>query len=522
MLDLKPGTPRPEAPADLLGSGCDRAGSAIRDPAELLAEIERSDLFSPGYPRRPRRAHADAGAMTLEEKRASLGPSLEALRRTPDVQTLVGLVRALGRARYASAVPTLAKLWVDCALVPVRAAAGHALRAIGTEEALSTLQALIEDADHLSVYLGVLSIFDQEPPAAFKRLAAYFMPERVRSPGGAAIPTQVLAIFAPSAFSGPEAAPRWSEERAPEWLRGDLRWVELCCRLRQDEVLGRIAREVLRHAEPRLVRRVLGAVRAREPRSRLRSRLPPRNSAPSDLLARYRRGEHEAVWKEIRSQGAIALPQREEVCAVARETMQRVAHGADWMADRLRRRGWLVLGGALRTACSDQDNGIMDRIESSTGAPLPPALSAFWEIAGGIDFVWNYNQGEPLALIPGLGLGIDDLDPLCVGPAIWTQGALEEWEQERPEDPELRDPLALPLAPDALHKADISGGPPYSVEVPFAGADPLVANEPHRLPFVDYLRLCFAWGGFPGLERVGERPDVREFVNEMTRECEPF
>jgi hypothetical protein len=56
------------------------------------------------------------------------------------------------------------------------------------------------------------------------------------------------------------------------------------------------------------------------------------------------------------------------------------------------------------------------------------------------------------------------------------------------------------IAPDALHKADVGGGEPYGVAVPDFRADAKVLNEPRNLLFVDYLRLCFRWGGFPGWE----------------------
>ena len=49
-----------------------------------------------------------------------------------------------------------------------------------------------------------------------------------------------------------------------------------------------------------------------------------------------------------------------------------------------------------------------------------------------------------------------------------------------------------------LHKADTSGGDPYQVAVPDLRADGELLNERHRLFFVDYLRLCFSFGGFPG------------------------
>jgi hypothetical protein len=49
-----------------------------------------------------------------------------------------------------------------------------------------------------------------------------------------------------------------------------------------------------------------------------------------------------------------------------------------------------------------------------------------------------------------------------------------------------------------LHKANVSGGDPYAIFVPAPVADAPVEFEPNSVNFVEYLRLVFAWGGFPG------------------------
>src|SRR5262245_66421957 len=58
----------------------------------------------------------------------------------------------------------------------------------------------------------------------------------------------------------------------------------------------------------------------------------------------------------------------------------------------------------------------------------------------------------------------------------------------------------IAIAPDDLHKANTSGGDPYEIAVPDERADGEVQNERHRVLFVEYLRLCFEFGGFPGYE----------------------
>ena len=118
---------------------------------------------------------------------------------------------------------------------------------------------------------------------------------------------------------------------------------------------------------------------------------------------------------------------------------------------------------------------------------------------------------------------MDEMDPLCVNSPDEVSYLFEEWKEQRSGvDPEFADPFNLDLAPDYFHKANISGGDPYGVELPFLGVDPIFSEEAHGLPFVDYLRLSFRWGAFPRLERHADRPDVREFVVLMTQDLELF
>jgi hypothetical protein len=55
----------------------------------------------------------------------------------------------------------------------------------------------------------------------------------------------------------------------------------------------------------------------------------------------------------------------------------------------------------------------------------------------------------------------------------------------------------LPVAPDRLHKDNVSGGPPYRLVVPDGCADGLFVAEA-TMPFVSYLNWVFRSGGFPG------------------------
>ena len=102
-------------------------------------------------------------------------------------------------------------------------------------------------------------------------------------------------------------------------------------------------------------------------------------------------------------------------------------------------------------------------------------------------------------------------DPLVVEAPAYDD--LEEYrELGDPDDPGARDDegwtgrYLLEFAPDALHKANISGDSPYAIAFPDPAADApvLELDAPYARTFVGYLRECFRWGGFPGL---AARPD---------------
>jgi hypothetical protein len=243
------------------------------------------------------------------------------------------------------------------------------------------------------------------------------------------------------------------------------------------------------------------------------------------LLKRYGAGEFDQVWREIRSHAKLEGEFRDEVMEVADATMRRVAQNADLITERLQAIGWQALLSEyqnLRTLPKSSDEAAFSRIVEISGAPIPPTLLAFWRVVGGINWVWDYDSGgRPPDL--GIDLPPEEHDALCVdAPSVITY-LFDEWIDQKEEaglDFKVR--LRIDLAPDDLHKANISGGSPYGIVVPFLGADPLFSEERHGLPFLDYLRLAFRWAGFPGLDRHWARRDVQSFLARFGKDLIPF
>lgn len=243
------------------------------------------------------------------------------------------------------------------------------------------------------------------------------------------------------------------------------------------------------------------------------------------LLKRYCAGEFDQVWREIRSHTSIEGGFRDEVTEVADATMQRVAQNADLIASRLQAVGWQVLSSqhhGLRTQPKSSDESVFSRINEISGTPIPPTLLAFWRVIGGINFVWDYNSED---MPPDLGFDLpsEEHDALCIDAPSAVTYLFDEWVDQRGDTEfDLDHQLRIDLAPDYLHKANISGGSPYCILVPFLGADPLFSDERHGLPFLDYLRLAFRWAGFPGLDRHSARSDVQEFIAKFGKDLIPF
>jgi hypothetical protein len=153
-------------------------------------------------------------------------------------------------------------------------------------------------------------------------------------------------------------------------------------------------------------------------------------------------------------------------------------------------------------------NEVVQRIQSGR----PPSRSP--EMAAGLrackEMVTQLQR--PLAVA---GPEIDS-DPLVVEPYF---GDLEDGPAEDESDDDADEAHAVIIAPDPIHKTNQSGGSPYCIRIPDPAADAPLEGEEDYGTFVEYLRTCFQWGGFPGLRTVAEPP--REELAFLTEGLSP-
>lgn len=218
----------------------------------------------------------------------------------------------------------------------------------------------------------------------------------------------------------------------------------------------------------------------------------------ASLADRYKAGEYKEVWSELLTfeEGIGDEPLFSEAHSVACETMSRVRTNVELLIPRLQSIGYkfgVYPDGSLPAYClgahvlppSDVESKI-DGLEELIGT-IPLSLRVFWEVVGSVDFIGCHpdwpEYSDPLVVYPIDGIELEYAD--------WRK-ACEEYGTEDVGR------FAIPVAPDSHHKDNVSGGPSYSIFVPNGSVDAKLEHERYETTFVDYLRIAFRCGGFPG------------------------
>lgn len=251
-------------------------------------------------------------------------------------------------------------------------------------------------------------------------------------------------------------------------------------------------------------------------------------------LDRYLAGEREAVWAELTALGAAARdePLEPDATAVARETMRRARANVELLAQRLTAIGYRFIRDMQDQPFEPSDAealATLRQLQREYG-PLPLSVTSWYEEVGAVDFRGVY---------PGLSafetVDLSNLGMFFQGRRLRvsltpefrilsdTPAPAPDPDASLPSDPlvifvcneALVDELdegdqtiaSYSLAPDALHKANVSGGDGPHIDFGQVGMDaPLRGDDWNGIPFITYLRTVFAWGGFPGLRAAANPP----------------
>jgi hypothetical protein len=234
------------------------------------------------------------------------------------------------------------------------------------------------------------------------------------------------------------------------------------------------------------------------------------------LLERYIGGEHERVWAELVALGVQVHDDciYADALSVARETMRRARHNLKLLVSRLDEVGyhlgydWLrederVFAERQPPVFALPKADVLARLSDleRLAGSLPLSLRAWYETVGAVNLV---------GAAPRQWRMQEELDPLFVYPieaalaeyAEWKVDHLA-WAGDERNDP---GPFRVPIAPDSLHKYNVSGGMWYHIVLPNPDMDAPLQAEHHADMFVAYLRRCFRWGGLPGLEAAPHVP----------------
>ena len=221
------------------------------------------------------------------------------------------------------------------------------------------------------------------------------------------------------------------------------------------------------------------------------------------FLERYQNGDYHAVWEELAVLGEAVrvAPLFDDAMAVARETMRRVRHNAVLVQQRLMTLDYRFV--RPNQVVSEPEPMRIAHLEALI-EPLPLSLRAWFEIVGGVDFRGSHPALCSCYRDDRLFPAFQPHDTTDEQAAMFPYYAdpLYFWDVDEAvylaADEDARSAIFTWFCvPDWFGKAGVSGGV-YYLDLPSTGMDVRLQGEPHETTFVDYLRIAFEWGGFPG------------------------
>lgn len=221
-------------------------------------------------------------------------------------------------------------------------------------------------------------------------------------------------------------------------------------------------------------------------------------------LERYQRGEREQVWHELRQCGRQVRDggSEAEARSVCDEMARRARHNIEVIVARLSEQGYRFHTNddaqepvePLRPPGQKAD-ALGPSLEATFGA-VPMAVSSWLRFVGDVWLVGTHPRWPQSAAADPLVIELEGTRYPEASVRDYYESELDAWRDWSAENADAGG-FVLPVAPDRLHKANISGGGPYGFRLPDATAEGLFVGEV-AMPFVSYLNWTFRHGGFPG------------------------
>ncbi|MFK7983262.1 MAG: hypothetical protein AB8G86_24995 [Saprospiraceae bacterium] len=241
---------------------------------------------------------------------------------------------------------------------------------------------------------------------------------------------------------------------------------------------------------------------------------------------------------------SFSKQQKKEIDSILEDLMEKVKVNFDLIYERLKSLNYNFYNSKeARVLPTDDIEKRMNLLSKyvEKGGLIPLSLKKFYLIVGGVDFMKKYNciNSYPIynekfipdpVVIPYLNDDFLDYIKSQYSEEHWGDKEALEYVYER----------GIPLAPDDLHKDNISGGEPYCIKLskhttidnffPWGftemeqdyQSNNLFGFEPNNQTFIEYLRYVFKWGGFSGIkydikkQNNTDKQKIIEFVNYLT------
>lgn len=234
-------------------------------------------------------------------------------------------------------------------------------------------------------------------------------------------------------------------------------------------------------------------------------------------LDRYKSGQREQVWHELRQLGNRVRESDwvQEAQLVCDEMARRARHNVELIVDRLSNEGYRFHANddeqtpvPAHIPPTPEASAYADWLQQRFGT-VPMTLLSWMRIVGDVWLVGTHPHWSTSAAADPLVIEVEG--SRYPGESSMREYVDDEWTawlDHRTDHRGTAGLFALPLAPDRLHKDNTSGGSPYGLILPDSCADGLFAWET-PMPFVSYLNWVFSNGGFPWPSGEQAQWDVR-------------